>query len=454
MNNGPKDTSLYDTLGVTDKADSEEIKKAFRKMALKWHPDKWVNASDVEKKTAEENFKKLTEAYTILNDPNKREQYNRFGLDAVRNAGQGHQMSPEDLQEMFAGMGFPFGGMGGGFSFPGMGQRRGRPAEPTMPHLEQILQLDMKQIYLGSTVEFEVVRYNLKKLTSNNKTLTKEDFVCDECKGAGMKMRVIRHGPGMMQQVQEACFKCESRGIVFPEAFFDKKSHKFSKIIPHGIMQGEKIIIENKGHEIPECFKDKFPDKERTNIILTISEQREYVVTSDKDKYKYVRGVNNNPFNLALDLIIEPQEFICGGYKNIPFINGKTICIKIPQGIAFKKSNNVVIVPGSGMPLYKKKDKFGDMFVIITVSDAPILSEGKLKKIWTIYTDKNMTTENDKIIKKANGNIIDALSMDDYNNRSNNGQNGHSDDDYSHSDDGDNYGRQSNMGGQPQCVQQ
>ena len=72
----------YEVLGVDKKASADEIKSAYRKLALKWHPDRWVNGSDAEKKTAEENFKEAAEAYSILSDPDKRAKYDQYGFAA------------------------------------------------------------------------------------------------------------------------------------------------------------------------------------------------------------------------------------------------------------------------------------------------------------------------------------------------------------------------------------
>jgi DnaJ-class molecular chaperone len=451
MNKAPKHTALYETLGVTVKAELDEIKKAFRKLALKLHPDKLVNASDEDKKRAEATFKDVTEAYAILSDPKKREQYDRFGIDAFKNGSQGQEMDEDEMREMFESMGmhFPFGNMGG-FGIPGMGGmggRRGQKREFTMPNIIHPINLNMKDIYLGSTIEFEIERCSLKK----NANPKKEDLVCNDCKGVGSKVRLINMGRGMMQQSEQKCQKCVGEGIYFAEEFFDKKLQKFSRTMPKGIMNGEHITIENKGHEVPPCFKDKNTNNDRTNIILVISEQREYVL----ENYKYSRGVNNNPYNIALELDIDPHEAICGTYKYVPFINGKNICIKIPSGVAFKKGSCAVAIPKMGMPIHKQKDKYGDLYVVININDTFNLEESKLKQIWNLCTGKSMSAENDKIIKKANGEYITALTIDDF--RKENELNGNHYNNNDGDDDSNEFGHgggHSQGGGIPQCAQQ
>ena len=121
----------YEVLGVAKSASADEIKSAYRKLALKWHPDRWVNGSDAEKKTAEENFKEAAEAYSVLSDPDKRARYDQYGFAAEQMGGAGAGgfdfggMDINDfLRNIFGGsFGFDFGGGGfGGFGGFGGGQ--------------------------------------------------------------------------------------------------------------------------------------------------------------------------------------------------------------------------------------------------------------------------------------------------------------------------------------------
>lgn len=459
MNKAPKDTSLYETLEVAPTAELGEIKKAYRRLALIWHPDKWVNASEKEKQHAEAKFKEISKANSILSDQNKRSEYDRFGLDAVENGGHGREMTEEEMQEMFESMGMNFGDIGmGGFGIPGFGRRKQQKREPTIPHIKHTVNLNLKDIYLGSKIEFEITRYNLKKDADPKK----EDMVCSDCKGVGSRIRMRNMGGGMMQQSEQPCSKCNGEGMIFSDEFFDKKTQKFAKNMPPGVVNGERINIENKGHEIPPCFKDKFstegnsrPNNDRTNIILVINEQREFTF----ENCKYIRGVNRNPYDIALELDIDPHEAICGTYKNVPFINGKDVCIKIPPGFAFKQGSRAVVVPKMGMPVYKQKNKYGDLYVILKIKDTFKLDDAKLKQIWKIFTGKDMTAENDKVIKKTGGEFIEAMTIDEFTKENNlNGNNYDPHDNEDNEDVDDNGGfsgfQAFNGGSQPQCAQQ
>lgn len=476
MNRTTKDTSLYETLGVSPTAEIDEIKKVFRKLALKCHPDKLVNASDEEKKEAEATFKKITEAYTILSDPEKREKYDRFGLDAFNNGNGndgGFEMN-EDLHEMLRSMGgFGRGGMGGfgmgGFGMGGMGGmggQRGKKREIVIPNVISSINLDMKEIFIGSEKEFEIERYNLKKDADPKK----EDIICNECKGVGIRVVITKTGT-MTRQTQQQCDKCNGKGIIFPEEFFEKKTQKFSKIIPQGIMNGGRIEINNKGHEIPPCFRDMHPaNNNRTNIILVVNENK--VCEIEKSQYKYIRGANNSYSNILLEIEIEPHEAICGTYKYIPFIDGKNICIKIPQGIFFTKDSNAVVIPGMGMPVYEQSDKRGDLYVMMGINNATAkIEESKLKQIWKILTGKDMTSETNKILKSAGGEFIEAITLEESskynldNDNDHDHDNGNGTDHHMHNDnDNDNanghhqshyeHYEQQNMGSPVQCAQQ
>lgn len=444
MNNNTKDTSLYTILGVDTTATTDEIKKAYRKNALKCHPDKMADATPEEKIRAENKFKELTEAYAILNDPQKRDTYDKYGMDAFKNGGHGQQMNEEDLREMFESMGmsFPFDMMGG-FGFPGMGGRqKNKKREIMMPDLVHHLELDLMNTYIGETIEFEVMKYTLKK----DAKPSKEDFECSECKGKGTKTHFIKFGPGMMQSSEQPCNKCNGEGIYIPDKYFDKKMQKYSRTIPRGIRNGKRIIIENKGHEIPECFKDK-QTNDRTNIVLIIKEDREYHFDGG---YKYIRDVENSPYNIALELTIEPHEAMCGTYKNIPFLNGKDVCIQIPTGMAFKKGSRVIVVPKMGFPVYKKKNVYGNMYIILNISDKFNLDESKLKQIWKVCTGKDMTVEHNKVIKNAEGGFIESITIEDYR------QSNHKEYYSSASSDDDNHHNHDHRGGNGgmQCAQQ
>jgi len=326
-----------------------------------------------------------------LKDSEKRTQYDRFGLDAFKNGGHGGM--EVDLSEIFGQMGMDIGGFGGGFS--GLfGRGRQQKKVLNMPNLMHKVEVNISDTYMGAVMEFEVQRYCLK----SGKQPTLENMTCSDCKGQGMIARLVQIGPGMVQQSQHKCDKCSGEGMIFPDEFFDKKMQKVSKTLPKGISNGETIRIEDKGHEIPDCFKDKYPDVKRTDIVLIISETTELTI----DGYTYVRGFNRSPFNLVLNLELEPHEMICGTYKYVPFINGENICFKIPQGVIFQTSHPqpIIVIPQKGMPFYKQKSTYGDLFAVLHVKEKFNLDDDKLEKLWKLMTDRSMKQDIGKVLKK------------------------------------------------------
>ena len=396
------DTKYYDILGIEPNASESDIIKAYRKLAKIHHPDKSSHKSDSEKKKAEESFKELAEAYAVLSDPQKRQEYDELGVDGMKNGG--HMPSADDMANIFSqmGMGGLFGGM--------FGQNQNRKKKEKMPDIVHQIDVTLKDIYMGAHVEFEVKRYNLK----SEKQPTKKDMYCSDCDGQGVKERVshvnIGGGRTMINRSQEECKSCHGKCMIFPEEYFELKSHKFSKTLPKGIMGGEKIIIEDKGHEIPDCLKDSSSINTHTNIILIINEKRELEI----DGFKYVRGVNQSPFNIALDLELEPHEAICGTYKYLPFIDGQNICVKIPPGIIFEQPQQIVIIPKLGMPYYKQKGIFGELFIILNVNKKFDLSVDQLKSIWKTITHNTMDHDNMEVLKKTDDSFIEAMTVSAY----------------------------------------
>eukprot|EP00095_Tigriopus_kingsejongensis_P011995 snap_masked-scaffold266_size231069-processed-gene-0.2 protein:Tk11995 transcript:snap_masked-scaffold266_size231069-processed-gene-0.2-mRNA-1 annotation:"homolog subfamily a member 1" len=197
------ETNFYDILGVSPHADETELKKAYRKMALKYHPDKNPNAGD--------KFKEISQAYEVLSDPEKREIYDEFGEQGIKEQGGGRGgagfTSPMDMFNMFFG-----GGMAGGM--PGGGGRsRGQTKTNPMVHK---LGVSLAELYVGK----------LRKIAANRDVKCHECDgkggsnvqTCPDCKGRGMKVSTRQIGPGMIQQMQAACDKCQTKGkIVDPK---------------------------------------------------------------------------------------------------------------------------------------------------------------------------------------------------------------------------------------------
>lgn len=230
---------LYEVLGVDKKADEKEIKKAYRKLAVKHHPDKGGD---------EHLFKEINAAYEILSDPKKRELYDKYGLEGVEQEGGPGMAGGEDLFSMFFG--------GGGRGRRSAGPRKG-------PSIQHPLRVSLEDLYNGKTV----------KLAINRKVIVGEAQECSTCGGQGAVMEVRQIGPGMITQMQRACSACNGQGNTAKtknerkvvEVHIEKGAHHNQKVTFRGMadeMPGREtgdvhFIIQEKEHDV---FKRKGAD--------------------------------------------------------------------------------------------------------------------------------------------------------------------------------------------------
>ena len=209
----PVDTEkLYEVLGVSKDADPKEIKKAYRKLAVKHHPDKGGD---------EHLFKEINAAYEILSDEKKRELYDKYGLEGVEGDGP-PSAGGEDLFSMFFG--------GGG---------RGRSAGPRKgPSIQHPLKVSLEDLYNGKTV----------KLAINRKVIVGEAKTCQECRGQGAVMEVRQIGPGMITQMQRACSACNGQGTSAKM----KNERKVVEVhVEKGAVHNQKITFRGMADEMP-----------------------------------------------------------------------------------------------------------------------------------------------------------------------------------------------------------
>ena len=215
MSNPKKD--YYGILGVSKDADDSTIKKAYYKLAQKWHPDK----NPDNKEEAEAKFKEITEAYGMLSDPQKRKQYDQFGV-CDGEAPDFSQGFP-DLSEMFGG-GFPFGGMGGfpfgnmgGMGEPfggmgGMGGMRGMRGREQKQTQEVRVKLKLAEIFQGLNKNIEISVDDMCQGCDGSGSKTKSRETCQACQGRGIRISIRQMAPGMIAQQQSPCDVCQQKG--------------------------------------------------------------------------------------------------------------------------------------------------------------------------------------------------------------------------------------------------
>lgn len=390
------DTEYYDVLGIKPDSGEKDIKKGFRKLAMKWHPDKWASASEEEKKRAETKFKEIGEAYETLSDDNKRKLYDQGGKDAIKGMNNGHSAGFHDMFQDIAKM---FSGRMGG-------NRKKKVLK--MPNFKIAVRVNMEQVYNGSDITFDITRYNLKQGAKPSIA----DISCKECKGEGKVMVTMQRGPGMIMQTVQPCNKCRGEGYSFPDKFFTKENKKFSQPLPKGIMSGQEIIVEDQGHQIPECFRDQYIDEtSRTDIILKIEDTDTHEM---KGQIFERGGINRSPFNIATKIKLSAHEGVCGTIINLPFLNGETISVKIPAGTVFENNNKMVIIPRLGMPVYKQKGKYGDLFLITEFENVGTIPHAKLQQIWELMSGTKMDDHCKSVLKNTNNEYMDSVDVDKY----------------------------------------
>lgn len=397
-----KETEYYDILGVSPTAQETEIKKAYRKKAVKYHPDK--NQDD--QKNAEEKFKQISEAYSVLSDPKTRKTYDNFGKDGLSE--QARMPNMNDIFKQFQGMG-GMGGMGSFFSFGE--QREKQKKEHRIPNLKVVVKMSLLEIYTGKQSSVDVMRYVLR----DNVNPQKSDLICPVCDGEGTKIAMKQIGPGMYTQVAQKCDKCNGNNTLFNEKYYTSVNKILKKNIPKGVIRGQNIISTRSGHDIPKCLRKNENDT-RSDYQIIIEDEISYIVPNTE--FKYVRNTRL-PFNLDMTIKLSPALVICGGNKEITFIDGTKFVIQVPQGFVFLESRTIV-VKNKGLPIYGLDDKYGDLFLKIEIEkqNNKFIDDHKYLEMFKIMTNEEQTKHNEKVLSSLGDKkeLNEIWNIDDYHN--------------------------------------
>lgn len=326
----------YEVLGVSKNATEAEIKKAYRKMAIKYHPDK--NPDD---KEAEEKFKEAAEAYEILSDPEKKQRYDQFGHAGVGGAaGGGFGGGGMNMDDIFSQFGDIFGGAFGG-GFGGGGRSRGRSRVVKGSNLRVKLKLNLEEIANGVTKKIKVHKLvNAEGVTFKN---------CGTCNGSGVVTRVANTFLGQMQ-TQSTCPTCNGAGKSIDKKPADadanglKRQEEVVEIeIPAGVEDGMQLNVSGKGNAGP--FNGIPGD-----LLVVIQEVKSEDLTRDG-------------MNLHHDAYINFIDAVLGTSIEVPLVSGSKAKIKVEPGT---QSGKVLRLKGKGLPSVQSYGK-GDMFVHVNV---------------------------------------------------------------------------------------
>lgn len=324
----------YEVLGVARNASAEDIKKAYRKLAIKYHPDK--NPGD---KPAEEKFKEAASAYEILSDPDKKARYDRFGHNAPGMGSGGGFQGGMNMEDIFSQFGDIFGSAFGGEAFGGFGGgRRQRVVKGS--NLRVRLKLSLEEIAHGAEKQLK-----LQKLVRAKGT---EYATCSTCKGSGQVTRVQSTFLGHMQTVT-TCPTCggmgqsvskrapgsDEHGLVREESVVTVK-------IPAGVEEGMQLNLSGMGNDAPAGGV--------AGDLLVVIEEEDH------------KELKRDGVNLHYEAFISMVDAALGTSIEVPLVSGKAK-VKIDPGT---QGNHILRLKHKGLPSVNRHGQ-GDLFVHVMV---------------------------------------------------------------------------------------
>ena len=348
----------YEVLGVSKDASEDEIKKAYRKIAIKYHPDR--NPGD---KEAEEKFKEAAEAYDVLHDAQKRQQYDQFGFNGPMGGGfggfGGASMNMDDIFSMF-------GDIFGGHGFGGFGGGTRRPQQFRGSDLRLKVRLTLEEINQGVTKKFKV----------------RKDVVCDHCHGTGAQdgsgheQCPTCHGSGVithttqsifgMMQTQGVCPTCGGEGQII--------KNKCQHCHGEGIVKGEEVVEIKIPAGVAEGMVVNVPGKGNAGRRNGVNGDIQVFIEEEAHS-TFVRDGNDLIYNLLLDF---PTAAL-GGELEIPTIEGGKLRVKIDNGT---QPGKTMRLRGKGLPAVQGYGQGkGDLVVNISVYVPKTLSRDEKEAI-------------------------------------------------------------------------
>lgn len=380
----------YEVLGVSKNASADEIKKAYRKVAMKYHPDR--NPGD---KEAEEKFKEAAEAYEVLHDEQKRARYDRFGHAGMSGAAGGGGFGGAGgmrMEDIFSNFGDVFGEDVFGSFFGGGGRSGGRRNAARGSNLRIKLKLSYKDILHGVNKKIKVKK-QITCHTCNGSGAKDSNSVhtCSQCGGTGQVRRVANTFLGQMQTVT-TCPNCHGEGTIIADRCPTCKgegreygSETISIDVPAGVEAGMQLSMSGKG-----------------NVGERNGSPGDLLILVEEEKHPYL---TRNGLNVQYVLPLSFPDVALGTKVEVPTIDGAAK-ITIPAGT---QSGKIFKLRGKGFPEINGYSK-GDQLVLVDVWTPQTLSEEEKKILEKMKTSEHFDPgENDKKSKGFFEKIKDAF---------------------------------------------
>ncbi len=354
----------YEVLGLSKGAGEEEIKKAYRKLAIKYHPDK--NPDD---KSAEEKFKEAAEAYEVLSSPEKRQRYDQFGHAGVGGAaGGGGFGGGMNMEDIFSQFGDIFGG--GGFGGFGGGGRSGGRRVMRGSNLRVKVKMNLKEVAKGVEKKLKVNKFVSCHTCKGSGAKSGQLEVCRLCNGSGVQVRTQQTFLGAMQTqttcsgcngegktVKDKCKTCNGDGIV-------REEEVISINIPAGVAEGMQLSVSGKGNAAPRGGING-------DLLVLIEEEEDPELKRDGN-------------NLFYDSYVNFVDATLGTSIEVPLVEGKAK-IKVEPGT---QSGKVLRLKGKGLPDVNSYGT-GDLLVNINVWTPQNLTAEEKKTLEGLRDSKN-----------------------------------------------------------------
>ncbi|KAJ2334095.1 Type I HSP40 co-chaperone [Coemansia sp. RSA 2681] len=359
-----KEQALYKALEVSPDASDADIKKAYRKMALKYHPDKNPGAGD--------QFKTISHAYEVLSDSQKRQIYDQYGEAGLSGGDMGGGMGGIDPNDLFAQF---FGGGGGMFGGGGRpkpsGPRRGRD-------IAHALKVTLEDLYKGKTSKLQVSKNVICGGCDGRGGKEGAVKQCSKCHGRGVEVVIRQMGP-MVQQIQQHCRQCAGEGEEIDPRHKCKKCDGKKVVnerkqlevhIDRGMKGGQKVVFQGEADQEPGTIPG--------DIVIVIEE---------KKHARFQRRGDDLYYEAEIDLITA----LAGGNLHIQHLDERVLDVAILPGEAIKPGE-IKMLDGQGMPSHRHQN-MGNMFIKFTVRfpSPNWTTEEEIKKLEAILPARKAT---------------------------------------------------------------